>query len=101
MKQFEVETTLPSSIATEVKIVEQMAKEGLTKNDVGRDGFLERAWAWKEKFGGRIIEQLKLLGSSCDWSRLAFTMDEKCSAAVKEVFVNLYNKVIFGYSFVI
>ncbi len=81
-----------ASIATEVKIVEQMAKEGLTKNDVGRDGFLERAWAWKEKFGGRIIEQLKLLGSSCDWSRLAFTMDEKCSAAVKEVFVNLYNK---------
>lgn len=81
-----------ASIATEVKIVEQMTKEGLTKNDVGRDGFLERAWAWKEKFGGRIIEQLKLLGSSCDWSRLAFTMDEKCSAAVKEVFVNLYNK---------
>lgn len=81
-----------ASIATEVKIVEQMAKEGLTKNDVGRDGFLKRAWAWKEKFGGRIIEQLKLLGSSCDWSRLAFTMDEKCSAAVKEVFVNLYDK---------
>ena len=81
-----------ASIATEVKIVEQMAKEGLTKNDVGRDGFLERAWAWKEKFGGRIIEQLKLLGSACYWSRLAFTMDEKCSAAVKEVFVNLYNK---------
>ncbi|MBQ3596853.1 MAG: valine--tRNA ligase [Clostridia bacterium] len=81
-----------ASIATEVKIVEQMAKEGLTKNDVGRDGFLERAWAWKEKYGGRIIEQLKLLGSSCDWSRLAFTMDERCSKAVKEVFVNLYEK---------
>ncbi len=81
-----------ASIATEVKIVEQMAKEGLTKKDVGRDGFLERAWAWKEKYGGRIIEQLKLLGSSCDWSRLAFTMDERCSKAVKEVFVNLYNK---------
>ncbi len=81
-----------ASIATEVKIVEQMAKEGLTKNDVGREGFLERAWAWKEKYGGRIIEQLKLLGSSCDWSRLAFTMDEKCSKAVKEVFVNLYEK---------
>ena len=81
-----------ASIATEVKIVEQMAKEGLTKKDVGRDGFLERAWAWKEKFGGRIIEQLKTLGSSCDWSRLAFTMDEKCSKAVKEVFVNLYEK---------
>ena len=81
-----------ASIATEVKIVEQMAKEGLTKNDVGREGFLERAWAWKEKYGGRIIEQLKYLGSSCDWSRLAFTMDEKCSKAVKEVFVNLYEK---------
>ncbi len=81
-----------ASIATEVKIVEQMAKEGLTKKDVGRDGFLERAWAWKEKFGGRIVEQLKLLGSSCDWSRLAFTMDERCSKAVKEVFVNLYDK---------
>ncbi len=81
-----------ASIATEVKIVEQMAKEGLTKKDVGRDGFLERAWAWKEKYGGRIIEQLKLLGSSCDWSRLSFTMDERCSRAVKEVFVNLYDK---------
>ena len=81
-----------ASIATEVKIVEQMAKEGLTKKDVGREGFLERAWAWKEKYGGRIIEQLKYLGSSCDWSRLAFTMDERCSKAVKEVFVNLYNK---------
>ena len=81
-----------ASIATEVKIVEQMAKEGLTKKDVGREGFLERAWAWKEKYGGRIVEQLKLLGSSCDWSRLAFTMDERCSRAVKEVFVNLYEK---------
>ncbi len=81
-----------ASIATEVKIVEQMAKEGITKNDIGREGFLERAWAWKEKYGGRIIEQLKTLGSSCDWSRLAFTMDEKCSKAVKEVFVNLYEK---------
>ena len=81
-----------SSIATEVKIVEQMAKEGITKNDIGREGFLERAWAWKEKYGGRIIEQLKTLGSSCDWSRLAFTMDERCSKAVKEVFVNLYEK---------
>ena len=81
-----------ASIATEVKIVEQMAKEGITKNDIGREGFLERAWAWKEKYGGRIIEQLKTLGSSCDWSRLAFTMDERCSKAVKEVFVNLYEK---------
>ena len=81
-----------ASIATEVKIVEQMAKEGLTKNDVGRDGFLERAWAWKDKYGGRILEQLKSLGSSCDWSRLSFTMDERCSKAVREVFVNLYEK---------
>ncbi len=81
-----------ASIATEVKIVEQMAKEGITKNDIGREGFLKRAWAWKEQYGGRIIEQLKTLGSSCDWSRLAFTMDEKCSKAVREVFVNLYNK---------
>ncbi len=81
-----------ASIATEVKIVEKMKSEGLTKNDVGRDGFLERAWQWKEQYGGRIVEQLKRLGSSCDWSREAFTMDEKCSKAVKEVFVNLYNK---------
>jgi len=81
-----------ASIATEVKIVEQMAKEGLTKNDIGREGFLKRAWDWKDQYGGRIVEQLKKLGSSCDWSRLAFTMDDKCSKAVKEVFVNLYNK---------
>ncbi len=81
-----------ASIATEVKIVDQMKAEGLTKEEVGREGFLQRAWAWKEKYGGRIVEQLKRLGSSCDWSRLAFTMDEKCSKAVKEVFVNLYNK---------
>ena len=81
-----------ASIATEVKIVEQMAEEGLTKQDIGRDAFLRRAWAWKEKYGGRIVEQLKKMGSSCDWSRLSFTMDEKCSKAVREVFVNLYNK---------
>ena len=81
-----------ASIATEVKIVEQMKKEGLSKNDLGRDGFLERAWKWKEQYGGRIVEQLKRLGSSCDWSRTAFTMDDRCSKAVKEVFVNLYNK---------
>ncbi len=81
-----------ASIATEVKIVDQLKKEGLTKQDVGREEFLKRAWAWKEKYGGRIVEQLKRLGSSCDWSRMAFTMDEKCSKAVKEVFVNLYNE---------
>ncbi|MCQ2400068.1 MAG: class I tRNA ligase family protein, partial [Clostridia bacterium] len=81
-----------ASIATEVKIVEQMARDGLTKQDVGREGFLKRAWAWKEQYGGRIVQQLKKLGSSCDWDRLAFTMDERCSKAVKEVFVNLYDK---------
>ena len=81
-----------ASIATEVKIIEQMAKEGIKKEDLGREGFLERAWAWKEKYGNRIVEQIKQLGSSCDWDRLAFTMDEKCSRAVREVFVNLYKK---------
>lgn len=81
-----------ASIATEVKIVEQMKKEELTKNDVGREGFLQRAWGWKEQYGGRIVEQLKKMGVSCDWSRLAFTMDDNCSRAVREVFVNLYEK---------
>ena len=81
-----------ASIATEAKIVEAMRKEGLTKDDVGRDGFLERAWAWRKQYGGRIIEQLKKLGSSCDWSRERFTMDEGCSRAVKEVFVKYYEK---------
>ncbi len=81
-----------ASIATEAKIVEAMRQEGLTKEDLGREGFLERAWAWKDKFGGRILEQLKLLGSSCDWDRLRFTMDEGCSKAVRHVFVKLYEK---------
>jgi valyl-tRNA synthetase len=81
-----------ASIATEVKIVEQLNKEGIKKEDLTRDQFLQRAWAWKEQYGGRIVQQLKKLGSSCDWSRLSFTMDEKCSKAVREVFVNLYNK---------
>ena len=81
-----------ASIATEVKIVDALKKEGLTKEQIGREEFLVRAWAWKEKFGGKIVEQLKRLGSSCDWSRLAFTMDERCSKAVREVFVNLYDK---------
>ena len=82
-----------ASIATEVKIVEQMKKEeGLTKADVGREGFLERAWAWKEKYGGRIVEQLKRLGTSCDWSKEAFTMDKNCSAAVLDAFVRYYKK---------
>ena len=81
-----------ASIATEAKIVEAMRKEGVTKEDIGRDGFLERAWAWKDQYGSRIIEQLKKMGSSCDWDRERFTMDEGCSKAVKEVFVNLYEK---------
>ncbi len=81
-----------ASIATEVKIVDAIRAEGLTKEEIGREEFLKRAWAWKEKYGGRIVEQLKCLGSSCDWSRLSFTMDDKCNRAVKEVFVNLYNK---------
>lgn len=82
-----------ASIATEVKIVEKMRnEEGLGKNEVGRDGFLERAWKWKGQYGGRINEQIKKLGSSVDWSRETFTMDEKCSKAVKEVFINLYEK---------
>ncbi len=81
-----------ASIATEAKIVEAMRKEGITKEDIGRDGFLERAWAWKEQYGGRIVSQLKRMGSSCDWSRERFTMDEGCSRAVKEVFVRLYEK---------
>jgi len=81
-----------ASIATEVKIIESMAKEGLTKEDLGREKFLERAWAWKEKYGGRIVEQLKKMGSSLDWSRERFTMDEGCSRAVTKVFVKLYEK---------
>lgn len=81
-----------ASIATEAKIVQAMAEEGVTKEDIGRDGFLERAWKWKEKYGGRIIEQLKKLGSSCDWERERFTLDEGCSEAVREVFVRLYEK---------
>ena len=81
-----------ASIATEAKIVEAMKAEGLTKEDVGRDGFLERAWDWRAKYGGRIIEQLKKLGASCDWDRERFTLDEGCSKAVNEVFEKLYKK---------
>ena len=81
-----------ASIATEAKIVEAMRQEGITKEDIGREKFLERAWDWKKKFGGRIIEQLKKLGSSCDWERERFTLDEGCSKAVREVFVRLYEK---------
>ena len=81
-----------ASIATEAKIVEAMRKEGITKDDIGRDKFLERAWDWKKQYGGRIVEQLKKLGTSCDWSRERFTMDEGCSKAVKEVFISYYEK---------
>ena len=81
-----------ASIATEAKIVAEMKKEGLTKEDLGREKFLERAWDWRNQYGTRIVSQLKKLGSSCDWQRERFTMDEGCSEAVKTVFVNLYNK---------
>ena len=81
-----------ASIATEARIVATMREEGLTKDDLGREKFLERAWAWKEQYGGRIVEQLKKIGSSCDWSKERFTMDEGCSEAVKEVFVKYYNQ---------
>lgn len=81
-----------ASIATEAKIVEAMRKEGIAKEDLGREKFLERAWEWKKEYGGRIVSQLKKMGSSCDWERERFTMDEGCSKAVKEVFVRLYNK---------
>ena len=83
-----------ASIATEARIVAAMREEGLTKDSIGRDAFLERAWEWKRVYGGRIIEQLKRLGSSCDWTRERFTMDEHLSEAVKEVFVRLYEKEI-------
>ena len=81
-----------ASIATEAKIVEALKKEGVTKQDLGREKFLERAWDWKAQYGGRIVEQLKKMGSSCDWDRERFTLDEGCSKAVKEVFVRLYEK---------
>ena len=81
-----------AAIATEAKIVEKLKKEGITKEDLGREGFLEKAWEWKEEYGGAILNQLKKLGCSCDWSRERFTMDEGLSNAVKHVFVSLYNK---------
>ncbi|MBO8126211.1 MAG: valine--tRNA ligase [Firmicutes bacterium] len=81
-----------AGIATQAKVEEHLAKEGLSKYDLGRKKFLERVWAWKEEYGGRIITQLKKLGASCDWHRERFTMDEGCSRAVREVFVSLYEK---------
>ena len=81
-----------ASIATEAKIVEAMRKEGITKEEIGREKFLERAWDWKKEYGGRIVKQLRKIGSSADWERERFTMDEGCNKAVKEVFVRLYEK---------
>ena len=81
-----------ASIATEARVVETMREEGLTKEMLGREGFLKRAWAWKETYGNRIVMQQKKMGSSCDWDRQRFTMDEGCSKAVKDVFVNLYEQ---------
>lgn len=81
-----------ASIATEAKIVEFLSKSNITKEDLGRDGFLEKAWEWKEKYGNKITSQIKKMGSSCDWERERFTLDDKCSEAVKEVFVRLYEK---------
>ena len=81
-----------ASIATEAKIVAALKEEGISKEDLGREGFLKRAWEWRTQYGGRIVEQLKKLGSSCDWERERFTLDEGCSKAVREVFVNLYEK---------
>ena len=81
-----------ASIATEVKIIDNLKEQGISKEDLGRDGFLEKAWEWKKEYGGRIINQLKRLGSSADWERERFTMDDGCSEAVKDVFVKLYDK---------
>ncbi|MCK9216376.1 MAG: valine--tRNA ligase [Firmicutes bacterium] len=81
-----------ASIATEAKIVEMLNKEGITKKELGGEKFLERAWKWKEEYGGRIVNQLKKLGSSCDWTRERFTLDEICSRAVRKVFIDLYRK---------
>ncbi len=81
-----------ASIATEVKIIETLKKEGIDKHDLGREGFLESAWDWKKEYGGRIINQLKKMGSSCDWDRERFTMDEGCNKAVNEVFIKMHEK---------
>ena len=86
-----------ASIATEVKIIEKLKEEGIDKQDLGREKFLERAWDWKREYGGRIISQLKKLGSSCDWDRERFTMDDGCNKAVTEVFVKMHEK---GYIYI-
>ena len=81
-----------ASIATEVKVVNKLREQGIEKEDIGRDEFLKHAWEWKKEYGGRITEQCRKLGDSCDWERERFTMDEGCSKAVKEMFVRLYEK---------
>ena len=81
-----------AGIATQIKVEEELRKEGLTRYDLGREKFLERVWDWKHKYGNRIVEQQKKLGASCDWERARFTMDEGCSKAVREVFVSMYEK---------
>jgi valyl-tRNA synthetase len=81
-----------ASISTEVKVIESLKEQGIDKNDLGREGFLEKVWEWKEEYGGRIIRQLKKMGSSADWDRERFTMDEGCSKAVQDVFIKLYEK---------
>lgn len=81
-----------AGIATQVRVEDELAKQGLSRHELGREEFLKRVWAWKEEYGGTIIRQLKRLGSSCDWDRERFTMDEGCSRAVKEVFLRLYRK---------
>ena len=79
-----------AAIATEVKVIDSLKKQGIDKNDLGREGFLEKCWEWKDEYGSRIINQLKKMGSSADWSRERFTMDKGCSDAVLEVFIKLY-----------
>ncbi len=81
-----------ASIATEVKVIKALKEQGIDKNDLGRDGFLEKCWEWRKEYGGRIVNQLKKMGSSADWQRERFTMDDGCSEAVKEVFIKLYEK---------
>ena len=81
-----------ASIATEVRVMSELKKQGIDKHDLGREKFLDRVWEWREEYGGRITKQLRKMGSSCDWERERFTMDEGCNKAVTEVFVNLYNK---------
>ena len=81
-----------AAIATEVKVINKLKEQGIDKHDLGREGFLEKAWEWKEEYGSRIVKQLHKLGSSADWDRERFTMDEGCSEAVLEVFTRLYEK---------